>query len=239
MSGITKYIPVSESEFRKLKELENKEAILTQQELQRPDAIVPLAAAQKAKTQVLFENSSTPDLQEQRFTQLFHIVNDLKRKVEEQSALATKPRRETLPINFANYKVKSTRNKAEKLVDLLGNTMWNSDGELVVDGNAIAGSKADELLNFAVSDWETKYTRNPPTGSDQFMDLIRNKNVPLHVLGKGARQLLDNVQGIAAMPPSPARQTRRGTSLIPRLSLQMRGEDVLNDSKKFGVFMKK
>ena len=49
-----------------------------------------------------------PEKQEQHFTQLFHIVNNLKRKVEEQMKQETPP-----SYNFDEYKSKLLCSKAK------------------------------------------------------------------------------------------------------------------------------
>ena len=41
-TGFTKYIPVSEAEYQKFREVQNKQAKLTREELNRPSALTPL-----------------------------------------------------------------------------------------------------------------------------------------------------------------------------------------------------
>ena len=74
-SGFTKYISIIEREYQKFREEQQKQAILTQEELARPSVILPLANAQNEKT--LFAPSKNPDLQEQRYKQLFNIIQEL------------------------------------------------------------------------------------------------------------------------------------------------------------------
>ena len=110
-------------------------------------------------------------------------------------------KRENPPkFSFEEYKVKSTRNKAENLINMLGEETWNLKGELVINNTPIPLSKATELLNFAVSDWSTKYISKPPVGATEFLQLIQERNIPVYFLGKGIKNLLNlglKVQGIA------------------------------------------
>ena len=253
MPNFTKYIPLTEAEYRKFKEKQDKEIIQTQQELQRPIGIEPLSTAQNEKIETLF--SKTPeadDTREQRYAQLFHIVNELKRKVDAQIKPQEMSEERKLPkFSFEEYKVKSTRNKAENLINMLGEETWNPKGELVINNTPIPLSKATELLNFAVSDWSTKYISKPPVGATEFLQLIQERNIPVHFLGKGIKSLLNlgpKVQGIAVAAAEP--DSRYQHSPIkrkkPKISseeidddkLQKRGYDVLQSSKKFKQYMK-
>ena len=62
--GFTKYIPVSEAEYQKFREVQNKQAKLTREELDRPSALTPLVETQNDKVRTLFQHSDNPDLQE-------------------------------------------------------------------------------------------------------------------------------------------------------------------------------
>ena len=84
-TGFTKYIPVSEAEYQKFREVQNKQAKLTREELNRPSALTPLVETQNDKVRTLFHQSDNPDLQEQRYTHLVNILNELKRQVEQQN----------------------------------------------------------------------------------------------------------------------------------------------------------
>ena len=84
-TGFTKYIPVSEAEYQKFREVQNKQAKLTREELNRPSALTPLVETQNDKVRTLFQHSDNPDLQEQRYTHLVNILNELKRQVEQQN----------------------------------------------------------------------------------------------------------------------------------------------------------
>ena len=84
-TGFTKYIPVSEAEYQKFREVQNKQAKLTHEELDRPSALTPLVETQNEKVRTLFHQSDNPDLQEQRYTHLVNILNELKRQVEQQN----------------------------------------------------------------------------------------------------------------------------------------------------------
>ena len=86
-TGFTKYIPITEAEYQKFRELQNKEAKLVREEIGRPPAVIPLVETQKAKTQTMFTPSNNPELQEQRYMHLVNIMNDLKRQVEQQRQL--------------------------------------------------------------------------------------------------------------------------------------------------------
>ena len=84
-TGFTKYIPVSEAEDQKFREVQNKQAKLTHEELDRPSALTPLVETQNDKVHTLFHQSDNPDLQEQCYTHLVNILNELKRQVEQQN----------------------------------------------------------------------------------------------------------------------------------------------------------
>ena len=86
-TGFTKYIPITEAEYQKFRELQNKEAKLVREEIERPPAVIPLVETQKEKTQTMFTPSNNPELQEQRYMHLVNIMNDLKRQVEQQRQL--------------------------------------------------------------------------------------------------------------------------------------------------------
>ena len=83
--GFTKYMSVSEAEYQKFREVQNKQAKLTRKELDRPSALTPLVKTQNEKAHTLFKQSDNPDLQEQRYTHLVNILNELKRQVEQQN----------------------------------------------------------------------------------------------------------------------------------------------------------
>ena len=83
-TGFTKYIPITEAEYQKFRELQNKETKLVQEEIERPPAVIPLVETQKEKTQTIFTPSNNPELQEQRYMHLVNIMNELKRQVEQR-----------------------------------------------------------------------------------------------------------------------------------------------------------
>ena len=63
-TGFTKHIPVSEAEYQKFREVQNKKAKLTREELDRPSALTSLVETQNEKAHKLFKQSDNPDLQE-------------------------------------------------------------------------------------------------------------------------------------------------------------------------------
>ena len=71
--------------IKKFREVQNKQAKLTREELDRPSSLTPLVEAQNDKVRTLFHQSDNPDLQEQRYTHLVNILNELKRQVEQQN----------------------------------------------------------------------------------------------------------------------------------------------------------
>ena len=83
-TGFTKYIPISEAEYQKFREVQNKQAKLAREELERPSALAPLVETQNEKAHTLFKQSDNPDLQEQRYMHLVNILNVLKRQVKQQ-----------------------------------------------------------------------------------------------------------------------------------------------------------
>ena len=124
MASFTKYIPLTEDQYQKYKLEQDAQLQQSQQNLLHPTAVHSLSTAQDEQIKTLFENSNRPEHQEQRFKQLFHIVNELKNKVESQMKDT-----ESTPINFD--KVKVHKDRAPKFCKGLGTCMEHQRG---IDG---------------------------------------------------------------------------------------------------------
>lgn len=116
MSGITKYIPITESEYKKYREEQQNRVKLAQDELARPNAIVTLANAQDEKAHTLFNDTGNAELQELRYKQLFNIVNELKNQIEKQTKFISSS---SLHKPLQKIKSNSEHSKAERLFESL------------------------------------------------------------------------------------------------------------------------
>ena len=70
LTVFTKHIPVSDAEYQKFREVQNKQAKLMREELDRSSALTPLVEMQNEKVHTLFKQLDNPDLQEQRYRRL-------------------------------------------------------------------------------------------------------------------------------------------------------------------------
>ena len=247
-TGFTNYVPISETEYGKFRELKNKEANLVKDEINRPAPLLPLAEARNEKDQVLFAPSNNPERQEQRYLQLLNIVTELKKKLEQQETtrreLSQEVQEKTTPsqqqqqqhqqppqkITFSNIRSASARQKAMALQEMLGQDVWNTKNELVVDGSAVPNSKKEELLSYATTNWRTKYNANKkPVGASNILKLAKEKNIPSKMLGDQARKI------VATSSPRI-----RGLALITKKSKKRKQTDdfrVLTDPKVFQKIM--
>lgn len=238
-NGVSKYIPITEEEYEQFRQLKNKQAKLTQEELARPSAVHPLATAQNEKAHVLFTPTNDSEAQEQRFVQLSNIIRDLKSQLEERKA---PPVQQPKP-SFGNISSTNVQKKAMALLEALGDGVWNSSNELVIDGNAIPNSNMEELMNFVTSNWRTKYQDKAPTGSSDLMNLIKAKNVPESLLGEQVRaQLKPQVKGLAVLSKrqnvknlrAKKRELKEGFVTERK---KLKGEQVLSSAKLFKHLM--
>ena len=182
MSGFSKYIPITEDEYKKFKKQQHEQILQTQQELQQTPPIVTLSSVQNDKAHELFKSSDNLELQEKRFKQLVHMVNELKRQIAEPS-LQAKP---SMPPQ-ARPTFGRLQAKADWLLNELGSETWNENDELVYEGQAIPQSSKKALTEYAISNWKTKFSKNPPKGSQELQKIISNKAIPATSLGQGFR----------------------------------------------------
>ena len=172
MSGFTKYVPVTEDEYKRFKQ--QQQVLQTQQELHQPAPLTTLATAQNDKERELFSHSSNPELQEKRFKQLVHMINALKRQI---TASNSSPR----------FVENTHLTKADRFLNILGPQMWNEKDELVYKGEAIPQSSRKTLTDYAVSDWRTKF-KTPPKGGAELKEIIHDLNIAPQYLGRGIQQ---------------------------------------------------
>ena len=235
-SGFTKYIPITETEYQKFREYKQKQAKLVQEELARPAAVLPLVEAKNEMTRTLFEKSNTPDIQEQRYKELFNIITDLKRQVENPRELTAPEKRikesEVPAESVPARKTRSIVDRKRALRDRLGNNIWNEQDELVLDGTPVPGSSKDTLIDYATSSWRTKYNNNTPPGGSPLLEIIREKNISPNLLGKKVQEK-SQVQGFATKTSKKRRMNIQQKSERKKLI----GENVLANSKNFAKFL--
>jgi len=230
-TGFSKFIPITEEQYRDFKEHQNNEAKIAEQELTRPAEMLPLVAAQNEKTRTLFTQSNSPELQEQQLAHLTTIINDLRQKVvSQQEKTITPPLSDPIKLFSGNR-----QKNAESLLSALGDDIWNEKGELVAGGSAIPNSSKEELMNFLGSNWRTKYLDNEPVGAAKLVDLVKRKNIKPKLVGVKLRRKLQNVPAVKQSTPS---QIKGFASVGKRQrSPEEVGWEILNQDKKFRKFL--
>ena len=239
MKLFTKYIPVNEAEYLKFKEHQNRQARATQEELGRAAAVVPLSNAQNEKSQVLFTPTTNVELQEKRYTQLFNIVNDLKKQVEaDQQQQQQLPKATPRPPPPPPPPPLKQDSKADAVLNALGDATWNDNGELVIDNEAIPSSNKAELMKFATSNWRTKYLNNEPVGSAPLLNLMKTKKIPGHLYGKQVREKMQvkKQQPTAGLAIFKAKKKKKPVGSIT-LQRRIVGEQILEDDRAFKKLM--
>ena len=205
MSGFSKYIPVPEDEYRKFKKQQQEQIQQTQQELQQPATVAALSTAQHEKDRELFTPTTNPEMQEKRYRELVHMINELKRQITTTAYVPpSKP-----PLTFGNLQA-----KADNFLNALGPESWNENNELIYEGRAIPQSSKRELTEYAISNWKTKYSNKPPSGGEELRRLIASKNVPSTSLGLGFRSMQDSRTKTAKKQTVPKR-------LLPNRSVKI------------------
>ena len=213
MSGFSKYIPVTEEEYKRFKQEQQKQILLTQQELQQSPSEVTLSSTQNEKTRKLFEPTSNSDLQEKRFKELVHMVNELKRQITTST-----------PVPIERPALGRLQTKADKFLSHLGPEVWNEKDELVYNNEVFPHSSKKLLTEYAVSNWKTKFNK-PPIGSKPLQQLILDKNVPSTVLGRGVQRVNNDPLKVSKTTQSRKRKLEQV-------------EEFLSDSHKFRKLMR-
>ena len=126
---------------------------------------------------------------------------------------------------------KPYRNRALALYNQIAPvTQFNEQGELVIpdgvggDGRAVAGSRAEDLIQHAVRDRRKQFT---PTGWSEFLRELFQHNIPRMMLN---RPTIDELQVLAKKPllppprPSPPSPSPKGR--ITRAGLKRRAETI-------------
>ena len=232
----TKFIPLSEAEYREYLDAKNKHIKSVQQELARPAVAEPLVLKYDEKQRVLFNPTSNPELQEKRFNELTHILNNLKKDVIRSNPPARLHTLPTLPSAAAQH-------RATQLFENLGPQVWNENNELVIEGESIPGSSRNVLMEFAATDWRNKFTRDPPVGGSQLIQLLKDKNIPESNVGAGIRSRLKlPIIGYAASAQTsdediPCQEYAKFLR-EPTSRAQTIGENILKSNKKFRRFMR-
>jgi hypothetical protein len=242
----TKYIPIKEDEYHEFKQRQRKEMKHTQEELALPNALQPLVAAQNEKTHTLLEPSADPETQEQRFAHLTSIINRLKRKVDEQQHKSV----QVLPSTpLVGQTLTKMGQREQALANALGASVWNEHGQLIINGAAIPNSDKNELLNYAASNWTTKYLQKIPEGATQFQKLMRQQNIPkkmwaakLRGAAPGAEEEVASSsipEGFGMKTPTTQKKKKKGNPSTPGFDgATYQGLKLLNSGQKFNKFMK-
>ena len=174
--------PLPKTNTRNLRNNSTSKSCKRSKNLQQTAPVVTLSSVQNDKTHELFKSSDNLELQEKRFKQLVHMVNELKRQIAEPS-LQAKP---SMPPQ-ARPTFGRLQAKADWLLNELGSETWNENDELVYEGQAIPQSSKKALTEYAISNWKTKFSKNPPKGSQELQKIISNKAIPATSLGQGFR----------------------------------------------------
>jgi hypothetical protein len=225
-NNFTKYIPVAEEDYHAFKEQQRKEIKRVGEDLVQPAALQPLADAQKEKTRVLFDPNLDPNLQEQRFAHLTSIISDLRRKLEDQPAQPVAPPAKVVaPLNLGK--------REGALFSALGPDIWSDDGELLIDGNVIPNSDKTELLNYAATNWSSKYSQNVPAGGKEMLDLLRQKKIPQKLWSIKLRSAASTppIQGLASVVTAQKKRKAKPSGALKT------GFDVLASGSQFKKFM--
>ena len=172
MKGFSKYVPVTEEEYKRFKQQQQQQVLQTQQELQQPAPLSTLTTVQNQKDRELFLTAANPELQARRFKQLVHMINALKKQI---ATTTVAPR------------IAEAQTKADHFLNILGPQMWNERDELVFKGEAIPQSNRQILTDYAVSDWRTKF-KTPPKGGTELKEIIREIGIAPQYLGRGIQQ---------------------------------------------------
>jgi len=214
----TKYVPLTEAEFRNYQETQNKHIRNVREEIERPPAVAPLVQAVDEKQQLLFNSTLPPELKEKLYQELTHIIDGLKQKLRNTPiAPPLLPKKVALQPIQLNSIVASHR--ARQIQETLGPDVWTDKEELSIDGESIPGSSRHSLMDYVASDWKTKFNK-APTGLKQMLNLVKEKNIPSTALGKGARSRMKSGNG--------NQQLTHPT-----------GEEILDDPVLFREFMNK
>ena len=117
--------------------------------------------------------------------------------------------------------------RAQRVLDALGPNVWNENKELVIDGHPISGSSREQLMDYAASNWKSKYTI-PPVGANELVELV--KGFPSNMLGQGIQKHLEE-ERLEWRGARPKKRSR------PKNVSELTGEDILNSSVLFKKFM--
>jgi hypothetical protein len=248
----TKYIPLSEEEYREFKEYKYGQAKRIQASIDKPPIMAPLSHAEDQKIHTLFDPTSNPELQEKRFNDLWHSIADMRKKLTSNSLKTTPqstsdPKRDNLgnpsneTFNPSLLRGRNAQTRAERLLETLGPTAWNQSGELIVNEKPIPGSNVNELMKYSITDWRTKYSENPPKGALELRKLMKEANLKEDILGARVRAQMGSDSSslesggfaVKTNTPTPKRQKPK------KRAAEQRGFDIVSNKKRFDAAMKK
>jgi hypothetical protein len=250
-SSFEKYVPITEKEFRKYQESQNKHIKNVHEELVRPPIVAPLVKSLDQKHQVLFDSSSAPEQQLKLYTSLTHMVNELKQKLDKQTvspvqSVRTNPPEmepqeivvpQAAPLGIPNNRAEI---KSQKLLNVLGASAWDEQGQLLVDGKPVANSRRSKLLEYTTTDWTKKFANKPPPGGREFVEMLKAKEIPREMLGRVAAKKVHK----DLFTGSRYSQTGKGIANIgyvfkrKKAEKKISGEDILKNIKLFRKLMK-
>ena len=246
-NSFTKYIPISEEDYHKFREAQNQQAKLSNDELTRPVALNHLVQVQDEKTHELLAPTDLPaDVVEKRLIELRLKINNLQRQVENQGP--SQPLKPTthleeppLNVNLGNITSIRGRAKALKVLDSLGPSAWNAAGQLVVDGKPIPQSNREELMDYAVTDWTSKYALRPPVGTNYLHKLLLDKAIPSVLLNtnvrssvyRDARPSAGTSSAVLGYAPVARKRTSTDSPTTPT------ADSIFGDKKNFDTLMRR
>lgn len=250
LSEPTKYIPLSEEEYREFKEYKRGQAKRIQEGINNPPILAPLSHAEDQKIHTLFTPASNPELQEKRFNDLWHSISEMRKKLSSNAAKTSPqstldPKRENLhnPIgdtfNPSLLQGRNAKSRAERLLETLGPSAWNQSGELIVNETPIPGSNVNELMKYSITDWRSKYSENPPKGAPELLKLMKESNLKEDILGARVKAQMESdfgpmgSGGFAVKAKTPAKTSGR-----KKRAPEQRGLDIVSSKKMFDEVMK-
>lgn len=164
---------------------------------------------------ILKDKSLPADVKLSKYNQALRRFQNIKHEIEKPIKLdffeTTPPPPE--PAIFNEEEILSTVPKSfHKQANLLlkyvkknPHLTWSSNGEMVVNGNKIAGSNIVDLIN----DLSRERKKNPPIGSDIFLKKLIEENIPKEIIVNKKRLGLLEEGDVFASPqaPSPAKNS--------------------------------
>jgi len=151
---------------------------------------------------------------EQRFTEHETIRDPYRRLVMQSGDLEEmKILKEQMRNSLGIATPKPYRNRAKGLFQFIENSLrFNKKGEIYDNQNqVIAGSRVEDLIQYAVNDRRRNILK--PEGWSEFLDLLREKNVPKNFLNRYTLDEFDGVQTPSHTPNRKRNQAKNRTQV--------------------------